>query len=147
MNRLSLSVQYADGGDPPPPSRSRVRALIGGALPDGGEVAVRFVAAAEMREINRRRRGKNAASDILSFAYHEAGAPVLGDIVVCPAAAADVARRRRRPPSDHLAHLIVHGALHLAGWRHDTPRAAARMEKTERETLARFGVADPYAPA
>lgn len=147
MKRLSLSVQYADGGDSQLPPRWRVRAWIGAALPQGGEVAVRFVAAAEMRALNRVRRGKDAATDILSFAYHAAGEPVLGDIVICPAAAADVARRRRRPPSDHLAHLIVHGALHLAGCTHDTPRAAARMEKTERETLARFGFADPYSPA
>ena len=145
MSGLSLSVQYADGSDVPP-SRSRVRALVGSALPRGGEVAVRFVGIAEMRAINLRRRGKDAPSDVLAFAYHAEDSPVLGDIVVCPAEADKTARRRRRLSSEHLAHLIVHGALHLAGWRHDTPQAAARMEKTERETLARFGIADPYSP-
>ncbi len=141
MTRLSLSVQYADGGEPPL-SRARIRSLVRAAVPSG-EVAVRFVNVAEMREINRR-RGKKTLSDVLAFAYHARGMPVLGDIVVCAAAAREDARRRRRQPPDHLAHLVLHAALHLAGWRHDTPRNAAQMEETERETLARFGVADPY---
>ncbi len=134
---LSVSVQYAAEGAPP---RPLVRALLKSALPDGGEIAVRFVAIAEMAEINRRFRNKTGAADVLSFAYHAAGAPLLGDIIVCPAAAEETARRRKIGAAAHAARLVVHGALHVAGMRHDTDAAARAMEAAERGVLARCGV-------
>ncbi len=126
------------------PPRGRVRALLRSALPDGGEITVRFVAAEEMARLNLQYRQKTGASDVLSFAYHSPGAPVLGDIAVCPAEAAKTARRRGLSAAAHLSHLIVHGALHLAGEDHGNARAAGKMEQTEREILARFGIPDPY---
>lgn len=128
-------------------SRRRVCALAAAALPDGGEVSVCFLAADKMREMNLRHRGKDSATDVLSFAYHPAGAPVLGDIAICPEIARPEARRRGRNFPDHLAHLVVHGALHLAGRTHDSSTEAAVMEKIESEILAQFGIADPYEPA
>lgn len=137
MNGLSVSVQYAADGAPP---RPLVRALLKSALPSGGEISVRFVAPEEMKQLNRRFRNKTGAADVLSFAYHAAGAPVLGDIAVCPAAAAETAKRRGISPEAHAARLVVHGALHLAGMRHDTDAAAQKMESAERGVLSQFGM-------
>ena len=135
--KLSVSVQYAVAAAP----RLQVRALIKSALPQGGEVAVRFVDAEEMAKLNG--HGAHAAN-VLSFAYHSLGEPVLGDIAVCPQTAAATAVRYGLSLAHHLAHLVVHGALHLAGFHHDTPAAARKMESAERAVLAQFGIADPY---
>ena len=142
MTNWALSVQYADKDDTPP--AAEVRALLKSTLPQGGEITVRFVGTDEMRQINRQWRGKNTPSDVLSFAYHNAQTRIVGDIILCPAIAKQTARERGILPQHHLSHLIVHGALHLSGLHHDTAAAAAQMEDTEREVLARFGIADPY---
>ena len=142
MSDLSLSVQYCSGEQAAPP-RHRVRRLVRAALPDGGEVTVRFVSAAEMHAVGRRHRHRKTA-DILSFAYHPPTAAILGDILVCLDIAAPIAAARRRRLTDHISHLIVHGALHLAGYHHQTAAAAGTMEDLERAILVRFGIADPY---
>ena len=144
MSSLSLSVQYSPGElEEEPPSRARVRALIKSALPQGGEITVRFVDEKEMMMMSRR-RGKTTACDVLSFAYHAEGERIIGDIAVCPAAAMKEAKRRGVSPENYMSHLVVHGALHLDGMHHETVAEAAKMEQRERETLARFGIADPY---
>ncbi len=145
MSSLSLSVQYAPGDvEDEPPSRARVRALIKSTLPQGGEITVRFVDKKEMTAMSQR-RGKKTACDVLSFSYHAKGERIVGDIAVCPAAAVKAAKRRGVSPAHYMSHLVVHGALHLDGMHHDTDVAAAKMEQRERETLARFGIADPYS--
>ena len=142
-SKLSLSVQYADDSEPPP--RHRVRALVRAALPAGGSLTVRFVGGDEMAALNRETRGKDGSTDVLSFAYrqHDGGA-VVGDIVICPSAAAAAATAQQKNMMAHLSHLIVHGALHLAGYRHHTAAAAAVMERAECNILRRFGIDDPY---
>ena len=146
-SQLKLSVQYGEGVVL---SRSRVRSLVSAALPAGGEVAVRFVSEEEMRVLNRERRGKDAVADVLSFAYSDANlngssdGGVLGDIAVCPSFAAKSAEARGVNLESHLSHLVLHGALHLAGFRHDNAQSAAQMETKEVSVLARFGIADPY---
>lgn len=149
---FSLSVQYAAEEEEPPP-RPRVRALLRAALAadngatggDRGEFVVRFVGAAESATLNRRHRRGVGATNVLAFAYPNiGGGGVSGDIVVCcPLVRREAARYRLRV-ADRYAHLIVHGALHLLGQRHDTPAAAARMEALEKRILARFGAPDPY---
>ena len=135
---LSVSVQYAAEGAPP---RALVRALLKSALPGGGEITVRFVAPEEMAEFNLRFRNKTGVADVLSFAYHAPGAPVLGDIIVCPAAAEKTAKIRGCAVKPHVARLVVHGALHVAGMRHDTDAAAQKMESAERGVLSQCGIA------
>lgn len=108
-----------------------------------GEVTVRYVAAAEGRRLNRQFRGKDRATNVLSFAY--ASKPLAGDIVICAPVVAREAREQRKGAAEHHAHLLVHGLLHLAGFDHENPRDAARMEARERSILARLGFADPYA--
>lgn len=138
-----MSVQYADDSEPQP--RSRVRSLVRAALPDGGEVVVRFVRQTEMATLNHQTRGKTGATNILSFAYPSVADNIVrGDIVICPQIATRDAVQYQKPPAHHLAHLIVHGVLHLAGYRHDTATTAAKMEAAERTILQRFNIADPY---
>lgn len=106
---------------------------------------------AEQRELNRTYRGTDAPTNVLSFAIADPrgeppmGAPVLlGDVVLALATIAREAREQQKPLADHLAHLVVHGVLHLLGFDHQTRAAAAAMEAREIEILQVLGVPDPY---
>ena len=140
--KLSLSVQYATtAGDMP--ERSRVRSLLHSTLPAGGNVAVRFVDLAEGKSLNKRYRKKHHATNVLSFPYQQDGG-ILGDIIICAPVAQQEAKQNNRRTEDHVAHLIVHGALHLKGYLHDNDDNAACMENAECSVLRRFGVKNPY---
>ncbi len=105
-------------------------------------VTVRFVAAKEGRSLNRDFRGKDYATNVLSFTYECAA----GDLVICLPVVRREAREQRKTLRAHLAHMIVHGMLHLQGYDHATGRFdAEQMEVRERKILARFGIADHYA--
>jgi len=105
---------------------------------------VRFVDAEEGRELNRDYRGKDYATNVLSFVY-ESAPTVVGDLVVCLPVVLREAAEQDKPSEAHCAHLIVHGVLHLQGYDHETgPQDAERMEAREREILARLGYPDPY---
>lgn len=148
---FSLSVQYAAAVDAAemPPLRARVRAWVRAALTagggnDGSDLTVRFVDDAESADYNRRYRGRERSTNVLSFDYGAVNGRLQGDIVIC----APLVRREAGDfgvqPKIRYAHLIVHGVLHLCGYRHDTAMAAERMEALEKEVLARFGIALPY---
>ncbi len=107
-----------------------------------GTVTVRYVAQAEGRRLNREFRGKDYATNVLSFAYSTR--PLEGDIVVCAPVVAREAKAQGKELRAHHAHLLVHGLLHLAGLEHGKVREARRMESTERRILAHLGFADPY---
>lgn len=113
-----------------------------------GEVAVMLTDDAAIREMNARWRGIDKPTNVLSFpAGESAGAPQahLGDIAIaCETVAAECAAENKAF-SDHLAHLAVHGYLHLAGFDHETDAEADRMEHLETRILAGLGIADPYA--
>ena len=102
-----------------------------------------------MRSLNRLWRGRDRATNVLSFpataAPAIAGAPLLlGDIVLAYGTVAREARSQGKPLADHLSHLIAHGVLHLIGLDHEDDAEARRMEGMERHILARLGIADPY---
>ena len=141
--RLNLSVQYACNRQGLPLRADFVRwaraALIG-----GGEITIRLVDADEGRELNNEYRGKDYATNVLSFPY-ETEPRVMGDLVVCPAVVAREATEQDKPLAAHYAHLTVHGMLHLQGWDHEEDDAAQAMEDKEREILAALGFPDPYA--
>ena len=141
--KLDLSVQYACNKDGLP-SRDAIRRWARAALEGGGEVTVRFVDADEGQQLNRDYRGKDYATNVLSFPY-ETDPLVMGDLVVCPAVVAREAVEQGKPPEAHYAHLIVHGVLHLQGWDHEDDVDAQEMENKEREILAALGYPDPYA--
>jgi len=123
-----------------------------GRAPAGGaEVSVRVVDEAESRSLNARYRGKDRATNVLSFpsgaiAGLPAGQPVpLGDIVVCAAVVAREAREQGKKEPDHWAHMLLHGTLHLLGFDHEDSAEAAEMEALETQLLADMGISDPYA--
>jgi len=139
---LSLAVQYGCV-DARLPARPQVRRWVKAAQETAVQVTVRFVAAREGRALNRDFRGKDYATNVLTFVYEEK--PVSGDLVICLPVVAREAKAQGKPFKAHLAHLVVHGMLHLQGYDHETGAAdAARMEARERALLARFGIPDPY---
>jgi probable rRNA maturation factor len=109
------------------------------------ELGIRVVGSGESRALNRRWRGRAAATNVLSFpAARAPGRRQLGDIVVCAPLVAREAREQGKPLAAHWAHMIVHGTLHLLGFDHVRSADARRMEGRERALLARLGIRDPY---
>jgi probable rRNA maturation factor len=99
------------------------------------------------RGMNRQYRGKDYATNILSFAYEPQRGEktdLLGELVLCPAVIAREAKKQGKPLRDHYAHLTIHGVLHLLGHDHETVAEAERMEGLETRILAAIGIADPY---
>lgn len=113
------------------------------------ELSVRIVDEAEGRELNRRYRGRDYATNVLSFPVEmPAGiqVPLLGDLVLCAPVVAREAAEQGKPVQAHWAHLTVHGVLHLLGHDHIEDEDAREMEALERAILARLGYPDPYRP-
>ncbi|MCX7892110.1 MAG: rRNA maturation RNase YbeY [Burkholderiales bacterium] len=128
------------------PSPGAVARWARAALPRRAEVAVRFVGAREARALNRTFRGRDYATNVLTFVYeNRPRRPLAGDLVLCVPVVAREAREQGKPARAHYAHLLVHGALHLAGHDHERAADARRMQARERRILARLGFADPYA--
>jgi probable rRNA maturation factor len=127
------------------PTDARLRAWARAALPGDAEVTVRFVAEAEGRRLNREFRGRDYATNVLTFVYGRD--PLAGDIVICAPVVAREAREQGKEAHAHYAHLLVHGLLHLQGLDHERPGEAERMEGRERAILRRLGFANPYAEA
>jgi probable rRNA maturation factor len=145
--RLNLSVQYAchkEGLPLRPQLRLWVRAALDVDGKRGGQITVRFVGDDEGRSLNSEYRGKDYATNVLSFPY-ESETLVVGDLVVCPAVVLSEAQAQGKPPEAHFAHLIVHGMLHLQGYDHESEDAAHQMESQEVVILAALGYPDPYA--
>ena len=153
--RLDVAVGYAipRAGIPAAVSfRKWVAAALAGRIREA-DLAIRIVGTREGRALNRHYRGKDYATNVLSFPAElpeglPAGVrlPLLGDLVICAPVVTREAREQRKPLAAHYAHLTVHGALHLLGWDHEDPREADCMEQLEREILAGLGLPDPYQP-
>ncbi|WP_374279013.1 rRNA maturation RNase YbeY [Azonexus sp.] len=141
--RLNLSVQYACNREGLPLRADFVR-WARAALVGGGEITIRLVDADEGRALNAEYRGKDYATNVLSFPY-DTEPVVTGDLVICPEVVAREAAEQNKPLAAHYAHLTVHGMLHLQGWDHEDDEEAQQMEDEEREILAALGYPDPYA--
>ena len=128
------------------PGRAALRRWARAAVRGAADVTVRVVGEAEGRRLNRVYRGRDSATNVLSFAYERrAGRGVRGDIALCaPVIRREAARQGKRLEA-HYAHLVVHGLLHLQGHDHEAPRAARRMEALETQILAKLGYPDPYS--
>jgi probable rRNA maturation factor len=144
MRRIDLALQYA-APRAGLPARASVARWIAAALARAAAVTVRFVGRTEGRRLNRAYRGRDYATNVLTFAYDRTPRGALaGDIVLCAPVIAREAREQRKALRAHYAHLTVHGALHLQGYDHQQARDAARMERLETRILARLGFPDPY---
>lgn len=142
--RLDLSVQYALK-DPALPSRMQLRKWIRGVGKGAGAITIRFVDRAEGQSLNQSWRGKDYATNVLSFPY-ETRPVLMGDLVLCWPVVLEEAAAQGKSIEAHTAHLVVHGILHLCGFDHELGEAeAAEMEALEQEIMAGLGYPDPYA--
>jgi probable rRNA maturation factor len=144
--KLELTVQKAVNS-PGLPNNTELRRWLAAALEQSAAITVRFVGASEGRRLNREYRDTDYATNVLSFGYGSTGhdQALAGDIVLCAPVLRREARARGKTLAAHVAHLAVHGALHLQGYDHHRPRAAARMKALEKRILAHLGYPDPYA--
>ena len=152
--RLDVAVGYAIPRKGIPAATSFRRwaaAALAGRIRQA-DLSIRIVDAPEGRALNRHYRGKDYATNVLSFPADlpeglppGVRMPLLGDLVICAPVVAREAQEQGKPLSAHYAHLTVHGTLHLLGWDHEDSREAEAMEQLEREILAGLGIADPYA--
>ena len=114
-------------------------------------LTIRLVDSAESERLNSEYRQKTGATNVLAFAGGGAVAlppeaeAQLGDLVICLPLVHAEAREQGKDPVSHMAHLTIHGTLHLLGYDHDDERSAERMEKLETNLMAGLGYADPYA--
>ncbi len=113
----------------------------------GAELAIVLTDDSAIRLLNRNWRGIDKATNVLSFPTKGGGKPpLIGDIVLAYETIAREASIERRPFAHHLAHLTVHGYLHLLGYDHERSREAETMEEVERKVLRRLAIPDPYRP-
>ena len=145
MPALALSIQGAESFAELP-TRATLARWIRAALTRDAELTLRFVGVREGRRLNREFRGKDYATDVLTFAYSTAPT-IRADIVLCVPIVKRAARLVRKPLYDHLAHLSVHAVLHAHGHRHSSGSQARAMEALETRILRTLGKRDPYTDA
>jgi probable rRNA maturation factor len=140
---LALSLQFADAGDRALLPRHKVARWIRSALESEAELTVRIVGADEGRSLNREYRGRDYATNVLTFDY--ARAPLVSaDLVLCAPVVRAEAKAQRLPLQAHYAHLLIHGTLHAQGYDHERAADARVMEKRESELMQSLGFDDPY---
>ncbi|NWG88056.1 MAG: rRNA maturation RNase YbeY [Hydrogenophilaceae bacterium] len=143
--KLSLAVQYAVAAKGLP-TRPELRRWAQAGLQQDVRATLRIVGEAEGRQLNQDFRGKDYATNVLTFAYGEdpETGVLTGDIVFCAPVAAREAKEQQRPLAAHYAHLVVHGLLHLQGYDHETEAEATVMEALESFIMRALGYPDPY---
>ncbi|OAI61739.1 metalloprotease [Ralstonia solanacearum] len=150
MLTLDLTVQHGDAlkaaARKACPKQKDIEAWIAPALFADAQLNVRFVDEEEGRTLNRTYRGKDYATNVLTFSYAETEHdPVSADVVLCCPVVEKEAKDQGKPLRAHYAHLIVHGALHAQGYDHENPAEAKEMEGIETAVLVELGFPDPYA--
>jgi probable rRNA maturation factor len=142
---LSLSLQFADPRHRAQLPRHKVKRWVRAALELPGEITVRIVDAEEGLRLNHEYRGKDYATNVLTFDYSQ-DPVVCADLVICAEVVEREAQEAGKDLVAHYAHLLVHGTLHAQGYDHEDDEAEAEcMEAREREVLAGLGFSDPYA--
>jgi probable rRNA maturation factor len=147
---VDVMVQSALWDDVPEAESIVRRALAAAAAETAdshAEIAILLTEDSAMRELNRHWRGQDKPTNVLSFPSSTAGrtAGHLGDIVIAYETLAREAATEGKPFAYHLAHLVIHGYLHLLGYDHMTNSEAEKMERLEAGLLRRLGIPDPYA--
>ena len=150
MKRPKVAVQIAPDLDAVPRAaelRRWARAALR-KIEESGDLCIRVVGAAEMTDLNTRFRKKRGTTNVLSFGSDvvvpDGDERWLGDVVICAPVVAAEAVEQRKSKTDHYAHLVVHGVLHLCGCDHEEPAEAEVMERLEVAILNGLGIDDPY---
>lgn len=144
--RLKLTVQYAtdiSSDLKEIPTRLQFRKWFKAGLKQDAEITLRIVGEAEGRRYNKDFRGKDYATNVLTFVYGVA-LPLSGDIVLCAAVVEREANQQHKDLLAHYAHLTVHSVLHLQGHEHENHKNAATMEQLETKIVRSLGFDDPY---
>ncbi len=147
--QTSINVQFAVSAEGVPLADDISR-WVRQALPaeqSHAELTVRVVDEAEITALNREYRGKEGATNVLSFPYVDmpgVATDLLGDVVICAPVVASEAVTQNKPLEAHWAHMVVHGVLHLVGFDHQLDTEAQQMENRETELLTSLGYAAPY---
>ena len=142
MPKLSISTQYASD-QTNLPTRTQFRKWANAAIRVDTEVTIRIVDETEGRELNKTYRGKDYATNVLTFPLTEEP-HLMGDIIICAPVVAAEALAQNKPLEAHYAHLSVHGILHLHGYDHEIEAQAELMEGLETAIVRKLGYADPY---
>ena len=124
-------------------------AIIAGSLEkrDEAELTVRIVDNDESQQLNHQYRDKNKPTNVLSFPFQNppgVALPLLGDLVICKNVVENEALEQNKTLTEHWAHMLIHGTLHLLGYDHIDPQEALEMENLETKLLIELGFADPY---
>ncbi|GKS68073.1 probable rRNA maturation factor [Nitrosomonas sp. PY1] len=140
---FKLAVQYASGDSEALPTRQQFRRWVKAALTQQAEIVIRIVDEVEGQQLNGKFRGKDYATNVLTFTDHDVQ-PMMGDIVLCAPIILQEAQQQRKQLHAHYAHLTIHGVLHLQGYDHLIESEAVAMEQMESQILSRFGYQNPY---
>lgn len=129
-------------------SPARIKKWVKEALPDrprlNGQLTLRFVNTAEGKKLNLAYRGKDKATNVLTFPYELSKTTLQADIIFCLPVLQREAKDQGKTLQAHLAHLVVHGCLHAQAYDHETDREAKIMEALEIKILKALGFSNPY---
>ncbi|MFC5511806.1 rRNA maturation RNase YbeY [Massilia jejuensis] len=147
---LDLDVQYPDARLESSLTPALVERWVRATLLGPAELTIRFVDSAEGQTLNRDYRGKDYATNVLTFAYNEGeelgeDEPTQADIILCTDVLQREAEEQNKTVEEHAAHLVVHGVLHAQGYDHEHDEEAEEMEQFERDIMEVLGYPDPYA--
>ena len=147
---LDLDVQYPDARLESTITPELVERWVRATLLGPAELTIRFVDSAEGQTLNRDYRGKDYATNVLTFAYNEGeelaeDEPTQADIILCTDVLQREASEQNKTVEEHAAHLVVHGVLHAQGYDHEHDEEAEEMEQFERDIMEMLGYPDPYA--
>ena len=147
---LDLDVQYPDARLETTITPELVERWVRATLLGPAELTIRFVDSAEGQTLNRDYRGKDYATNVLTFAYNEGeelaeDEPTQADIILCTDVLQREALEQKKTVEEHAAHLVVHGVLHAQGYDHEHDEEAEEMEQFERDIMEVLGYPDPYA--
>ena len=152
-SKLSLAVQYASAAQNLP-TRAQLRRWVKIAMRRDAAMTLRIVDEAEGRELNKKYRGKDYATNVQTFVYDDGQTPpglplsgeeiLSGDVVICAPVAEREATMQRKNLLAHYAHLVIHAALHLQGYEHENDTDAVEMEALETGLMLKLHYSDPY---
>jgi probable rRNA maturation factor len=151
---LFVDLQIATADDKSIPSQAEIEHWVETAITAGSsdkreeaELTVRIVDSEESQQLNNQYRDKNKATNVLSFPFQNPPGitlPLLGDLVICKKVVENEALEQNKRLTEHWAHMLIHGTLHLLGYDHIDPQEATQMESLETKLLIELGYSDPY---